>query len=475
MQVRSPLALKVFAAVFGTAALLVVAMTVASVWRVDRGFVRYVQQLELDRLQGLVEQIQRDRAAAGDWRFIPGDPQDYQRWFHRAMGMAERPDHPPPRPGFGPPERRPPPDMLVLIRRVALFDDQGRHIAGAAPSGAQTSRLPIVVHGQTVGHVALQTMEGPLGAGMEAFLQEQWRDAVLVGAAALLLSALVSMAFARHLRRPVRQLVDGTGALAAGALSTRLPADRRDEFGLIAGHFNQMAVQLEHEESARREWLASTSHELRTPLTVLRALIEALQEGIRQGDPATLQRLHDQVMALSRLVDDLYQLAQHDAGRVRVARQTLDPRVLVEDVLDAQRQRLAGAGIAVTVDDQTADQPIAADPQRLAQLVHNLLENTLRYTDAPGRLHITLSLAGERPANRQWCATFDDSAPGVTAAALPRLFDRFYRGEGSRSRATGGSGLGLSICRAIAEEHGGHIDAQPSPLGGLRITVTLPA
>ena len=180
-------------------------------------------------------------------------------------------------------------------------------------------------------------------------------------------------------------------------------------------------------------------------------------------------------MALSRLVDDLYQLAQHDAGRVRVARQTLDPRVLVEDVLDAQRQRLAGAGIAVTVDDQAADQPIAADPQRLAQLVHNLLENTLRYTDAPGRLHITLSLAGERPANRQWRATFDDSAPGVTAAALPRLFDRFYRGEGSRSRATGGSGLGLSICRAIAEEHGGHIDAQPSPLGGLRITVTLPA
>ncbi len=539
MRVRNPLAVKVFAGVFATAACLVMAMSVASVWRVDRSFGRYVERLELERLEGLVELLQRERLAYGDWRFVPGDPEGYRRWFSRAMGgvpgpdptpLPDRPprhdpepppdwppphdrgpppdrglppeqgrpaDHRPP-PEWGPPrrratgeerggdpmpreqepppaERRPPPDRLALLRRVALFDAGGVHVGGAALAMEGLATRPIVVEGLTVGFVGLQAQTSALADGEQSFLQEQWRDALLVGLAALLLSGLVSWLFALHLRRPVRQLVDGTQALAEGSLSTRLPVDRRDEFGLIAGHFNRMADQLQQQERLRREWLANTSHELRTPLTVLRALIEALQEGIRRGDAATLQRLHDQVMSLSRLVDDLYQLAQHDAGQAQIERRRLRPRDLIDDVLDAQRPRLLQAGIAVELVDHSGDTALLGDPQRLAQLVHNLIENTLRYTDAPGRLRITLSATGETRTGREWRAEFEDTAPGVADPALPRLFERFYRGEASRSRATGGSGLGLAICRAIVDAHGGRIHVQPSSLGGLGVTVILPA
>jgi two-component system sensor histidine kinase BaeS len=362
-----------------------------------------------------------------------------------------------------------------LLQRVTLFDADGKRVGGAPLAMAQLDTLPIVVAGQTVGHVGLQPKVELVAAGEQMFLRTQGRDALLVGLAALALSALVSLVFARHLRRPVRQLVDGTRALAEGGLSARLPSGRDDEFGLIAAHFNRMAGQLEQQHRLRREWLASTSHELRTPLTVLRALIAAMQEGIRQGDPATLQRLHEQVLALSRLVDDLHRLAQHDAGQVQLALQTVQPLGVIAAVLDSRRQRLEQAGIDVELVDQTADATIAADRQRLAQLFHNLVENTLRYTDAPGRLRITLSMTSQAAAGRQWQAVFDDSAPAVAAAALPRLFEPFYRGEASRSRATGGSGLGLAICQAIAAEHQGELSAQASPLGGLRITLRLPA
>lgn len=503
-----------FLAVMGTAGTIVVAMTLASTWRLERGFSRYVAQLELERVRGVVEVLQTEWATQGHWGGIPNEPEAFRRWVNPLLGgrgtaigegterrppRGERPPRreawlgggrpPPPWEDAGPgadptphdlrdaepqPDRRRGPDRLALVRRLAVFDAQGQRVFGARFDLKRTVGLPVQVGAQTVGYVALEPLSRPLEASEAAFLSDQWRDALWLGLLALVLSTAVSLMFAWHLRRPVRQLVAATEALTQGQFSLRLPLERRDEFGLIVERFNQMAEQLGRQEQIRREWLANTSHELRTPLTVLRALIEALQEGVRQGDPATLKRLHEQVLLMSQLVNDLHQLAQHDAGHLQLDARKMDVRSLLEDVVDAQRPGLNQAGIEVTVLDQAGPATVMADAQRMAQLFNNLMENTRRYTDAPGQLRITLRVLAAAGGGHQWQAEFDDSAPGVSAHALPKLFDRFYRGEASRSRATGGSGLGLSICREIVQAHGGQMDAQPSPLGGLRINVNLP-
>jgi two-component system sensor histidine kinase BaeS len=215
--------------------------------------------------------------------------------------------------------------------------------------------------------------------------------------------------------------------------------------------------------------VADISHELRTPLAVLRGEIEALQDGVRQATPEALASLHAEALQLGRLVDDLYQLALSDLGALSYRKEPLELGAELEAAVAAYRAEFRGKGIALAVAGTEAAVPLVADPERLRQLFANLLENSLRYTDAGGRLEIAL-----RREEGQATVTFSDSAPGVPAADLERLFERLFRVEGSRRRATGGAGLGLAICRNIAEAHGGTITAAPSPLGGVTITVALP-
>jgi two-component system sensor histidine kinase BaeS len=182
----------------------------------------------------------------------------------------------------------------------------------------------------------------------------------------------------------------------------------------------------------------------------------------------SLASLRGEVAALGKLVDDLSQLALADVGALAYRRSRLDAAALVAQVLEGYRERFAQRGLALDTEGAEAA-PVYGDPDRLTQMFRNLLENTLRYTDAGGRVRVST-----RVAHGHATIEIDDSAPGVPAEALPRLFERFYRVESSRSRANGGTGLGLAISRSIAAAHGGDIAAAPSPLGGLHISVRLP-
>ena len=208
---------------------------------------------------------------------------------------------------------------------------------------------------------------------------------------------------------------------------------------------------------------------MRTPLSVLRGEIQALQDGVRAPTAAALASLNAECDRLGGLVEDLYQLALADVGALEYRFEELDAAEIVRESLAAHRHAFADAGIEVEADFAPAP-PVRADARRLGQLVDNLLANARRHTDAPGRVRVAVSASAE-----QVRVVVEDSPPGVPAAALPHLFDRLYRVDGSRSRAAGGAGLGLAIGQAIAHAHAGSIDASASTLGGLRIELVLPA
>jgi two-component system sensor histidine kinase BaeS len=352
----------------------------------------------------------------------------------------------------------------------------GARVVGADIDLPNAARLPIRHNKSVVGYLALAPLQGLESEADRAFIARQSGVIVLTGLCGLGFALVLSWLLARRWFKPIDELTQAAQDVARGRLSTRVAVQGSDELALLGKTFNDMAQRLDTVEASRRAWLADAAHELRTPLAAMRAEIEALQDGVRTFDERTALRLHRQVIRLGQLVDDLRSSMREPRSDVLSA--TVYPLSLLKEALDHTRDRFAKRGIEVdrvAVDriDSFSQPTVDGDAHRLHQVFMNLLENTLAYTDEGGALRIDVTVEGAWTGN---CLTllFDDSSPGVPESELPRLFDRLFRGETSRSRELGGSGLGLSICRATVEAHGGTIDASASPLGGLRVTVTLP-
>lgn len=231
-----------------------------------------------------------------------------------------------------------------------------------------------------------------------------------------------------------------------------------------------MLQQLKAGEQARRQWVADTSHELRTPLTILSTHLEAMSDGVIDTGRDNLAVLSSTVEGMQRLVTDLGQLARADAHADVLHLEEVDIHELCSEVMATFARQFESHGLRASLENELAHAVIIeGDYQRLQQVLGNLLSNCLRYTEAPGAVCLTLARSKGGIS-----LSIDDSAPGVPDAALPKLFERFYRVDSSRSRACGGSGLGLAICQAIINDHGGSIEAAHSPLGGLRMVIQLP-
>lgn len=399
----------------------------------------------------------------------PGDPRS-----GRPPPDGDR-GRPPPRPGGdrGDPSkddrggwRRGPPD---LMQRLLLVDADDRPVAGNARlERERATPLPIEQGGRIIGTLLLESQPRLLNSADIAFQRSQTRNAIIALLVTMAAALALAFALARWLLGPVRALTDATRALAAGEFARRVDARRSDELGALARDFNHMATTLEQHRDARRQWGADIAHELRTPLAILRGEIQAMQDGVRPLDQRSLVSLNAECDRLGGLIEDIYQLALADAGALEYRFETFDATDLVLDAVEVHRSALAAEGLALEARVARVA-PIRADPRRLGQLIDNLLVNARRYTDAPGR--VVVSLAAR---TGEFELVVEDSAPGVPDEALPRLFDRLYRVDGSRQRASGGAGLGLAICRAVVDAHGGRIEARPSALGGLRVVVNLP-
>ncbi len=356
-------------------------------------------------------------------------------------------------------------------------------MVGTAPQPGGARLALRGTDGQTIGHLVLAPPQGVRSEADQTFLAQHLGFVAWTGLAGLALALLLSGWLARRWLGPVEALATGARGIAQGALHTRVPVHGNDELAQLARTFNTMAEQLSSIEASRRQWLGDVAHELRTPLAAMRAEIEAVQDGIRPFDDKTALRLHRQVMRLIQLVGDLRASLDAAGTSAPSAQVPVHPLSLLGEALASMRPRLAQAGIGVDTAglDALAKQVpaplVLGDAQQLHQVFLNLLENSLRYTDAGGRLQISARevAAPSGAAHPQVLQVqLDDSAPGVPAHELPRIFERLYRAETSRNRDHGGSGLGLAICRAIVLAHGGTLVAEGSPLGGLRITLTLP-
>jgi two-component system sensor histidine kinase BaeS len=528
---------KIFLALAALLIVLLISFAGLSIIALQRGLGSYVAEIEIRRMDWLSQLVLKNYVANGDWKNLRDNEDAWQRlqmgrfagllenatangderrlppWYeYRAMRAAPpndasgngagngvgngsgsapngTPQPPSPQldllprrlpglPGMPPPWAFPDPRGMhdSIFQRLAVLDAHGAHVVGADIDLANAARMPIRHNKSVVGYLALAPLQGLESEADRAFVARQSGVIVLTGLCGLAFALVLSWLLARRWFRPIDELTQAAQDVARGRLSTRVAVQGSDELALLGKTFNDMAQRLDTVEASRRAWLADAAHELRTPLAAMRAEIEALQDGVRTFDERTALRLHRQVIRLGQLVDDLRSSMREPRGGLLTA--TVYPLSLLKEALDHTQERFARRGVtvdrrAVDLVDTLSQPTVDGDAHRLHQVFMNLLENTLAYTDEGGALRIDVIVEGAWTGN---CLTllFDDSAPGVPESELPRLFDRLFRGETSRSRAHGGSGLGLSICRATIEAHGGSIDASASPLGGLRVTVTLP-
>jgi signal transduction histidine kinase len=379
----------------------------------------------------------------------------------------------PPRagPGTSTPRVTPAPEGGALQPQGAVQGPRGGPGANRSPVGRPPQELfDIEVRGARVGVVAVSAG----GPQLMHLLREFGPTLGLIGAALLVVGAAVgSLVIFRPARERMRKLEEAAVALGAGRTTVRAPDDGADEVSALARAFNRMATALEESDAARRRLLADVSHELKTPLTAIRGYVETLSMPELPIDAATRERylriVDEETRKLERLVGDLLDVSRLEGGGTTLDLQRVELARVFQRVTDRHERASADKGVGLDVAIDPAAAEVRADPDRLEQAVQNLAANAVRHTPPGGRV----TLSARRDGDRVRIAV-RDTGPGIAEEHLPRVFGRFYKADSARAAdADGGSGLGLSIVKAIVERHGGRVTASNAPEGGAVIEIEL--
>jgi two-component system sensor histidine kinase BaeS len=378
------------------------------------------------------------------------------------VSFDEKPDQPPP-----PADRRPQPNHRPFL----LLDQNQQLIIGPPHEFKNAYWIPIkqnaIVIGQ-LGFVRRLSVTSELDVLFTDRIKSNFSWMIL---GILLISAIISIPLSRLLVRPIEKLKHAMHALASGNFKISLIHKGNDEFSELVQDFNVLSKTLDKSLRLRQQWIADISHELRTPVAVLQGELEAIQDDIRQFNKPAVESLHQEVLRLSRLVNDLHELSLSDLGALSYQKTTIDIVELVTNIVKQHQASFDSQSIDVSMQlphDHNQYQ-IHGDFRRLDQLFTNLANNTRHYTQSPGSLVIAIQKKADHVL-----VIWSDSTPGVTETDIARLFDRLYRVDASRNRNTGGSGLGLAICQNIVTAHQGSIEARHSELGGISFIVSLP-
>lgn len=310
-------------------------------------------------------------------------------------------------------------------------------------------------------------------ASQRLFLANFNRSLWFGGGTAGLLAILAGLVLARRLSHPLQDLHDAVTGVAAGNLQQEVGLRGGGELEDVASAFNSMAHQLRESERQRQELLAAVAHELRTPLSIIEGNLEAMLDGVREPTPDLIATLHTQSALLSQLITDLRDLSLAEARQLSLRRRPVDLAALCRESVEAMGLWIEERKVTVQVqaDGHTRAE---VDPDRLRQVVQNLLHNAVRFTPAGGRVLVTVAEVS-RDQQRWVRVEMDDEGPGIPAEDLSRVFEPFYRADPSRSRSSGGTGMGLAVVRLLVQVHGGDVRAENRPAGGSRFVVELPA
>ncbi len=364
--------------------------------------------------------------------------------------------------------RETPPTPPTPIPQFGLADQTGQVLLRIEPyrSGQHLSAeqlaqggTPLEIEGQQVGTILETGQPRPPNALEEQYLART-NIALLIAAGGVAIIALVlGLALARTLTRPLRELTGATRLVAQGDLAQEVPIRSKDELGQLAVAFNRMSADLAQANHLRRQMTADIAHDLGTPLTVITGYIEAMRDGDLEPTQVRFEAMHDEAQHLKRLVLDLRTLSLADAGELSLNRESVPVQDLLERVAAAYRHQARQQNIKLDVLSAANLPHIEADPERMVQVLGNLVSNALRYTPEGGQIR----LAARSEAANLWL-TVQDNGSGIPPAELPHIFNRFYRVHKSRPQSNGQSGLGLAIARALVEAHGGTISVK-SELG----------
>jgi two-component system OmpR family sensor kinase/two-component system sensor histidine kinase BaeS len=376
--------------------------------------------------------------------------------------------------------------VLADMSGQVVYDGAGNQLTRLAAQDLDAA-VPIRWQDRTVGYLLMRGGPGQSELPMAAqhYLAQVNVALLQAGLLAGGLGVVLGVVIARGLAAPLGRLAAAARQMAQGKLEARVPIAGATEVADVARAFNEMAMSLQAAEQLRRSMVADIAHELRTPLTVIQGNLRAILDDVYALDKAEVATIYDETVMLSRLVGDLRELAQAEAGQLNLVPQPTDVAPLVEAAMGPFAAQAAAQQVVLSVDVPRDLPPMQTDPDRVRQVLHNLLANALRYTPAGGS--ITLSATLETKAESQKlkadgnaAASFvvvevRDTGAGIAAGDLPHVFDRFWRADRARSRDQGGSGLGLAIARQLVEAQGGQIGVESAPGHGSRFWFRMPA
>lgn len=470
---------KLFLVILSAHFLVYVVMYSAGYYNFNRGFLEYISRIEERQIPNLVRGLEDFYEHTGSWETLRLDGGGKFRTLLRdSIESATDPQMIAARqnqrytPGFSPNDWYYSSEYSTARPYLHLLDaDQSIMLGDPSAFSPVATLNPIHARGAIVGYLAV-TSRQQLSEQADLLFAEQQQDSFFTLALFLVcMSALIAFPIAIYLTRPVMEVVGGTRALTSGDYSSRIPVRGSDELSQLSTDFNTLALTLEQNRTARQQWIADISHELRTPLAILQGELESVQDGIRPLNTDSLDSLHNEVVHLNALVNDLHELSLTDMGALIYKKEQINIAEVLEQSVEMHQQMAAKHNLRLTL-RISSNEPnnavsMLGDVNRLQQLFDNLLQNSCRYTDEGGEIQIFM-----KGSNGQLTIEWFDSGPGVSDSDLEHLFERLYRVEASRNRTKGGSGLGLAICQNIVQAHEGTIFCSHSPLGGLKLTIT---